>query len=201
MLWLDGRPHPPAHAAHTWAGFSTARWDGDALTVFTTHLKAGWLQRNGVAHSDRATMTERFIRHGNHLTVVSIVDDPDLPRGAVHPHDELGAEPRPGDPAHAVRRRGRGRGPSEGRRASPSARIAGALLEADGVLVALRIAAGCGARRRRHDVSRIPADDEPARRDRSARDDRRATAGAAIRSTGRAGRHASHRCTCRARST
>ena len=76
MLWLDGRPHPPAHAAHTWAGFSTARWDGDALTVFTTHLKAGWLQRNGVAHSDQATMTERFVRHGNVLTVVSIVDDP-----------------------------------------------------------------------------------------------------------------------------
>jgi cyclase len=76
MLWLDGRPHPPAYAAHTWAGFSTARWEGDALTVYTTHLKAGWLQRNGVAHSDQATMTERFIRHGNVLTVVSIVDDP-----------------------------------------------------------------------------------------------------------------------------
>jgi glyoxylase-like metal-dependent hydrolase (beta-lactamase superfamily II) len=76
MLWLDGRPHPSAHAAHTWAGFSTARWEGDALTVFTTHLKAGWLQRNGVAHSDQATMTERFIRHGNHLMVVTIVDDP-----------------------------------------------------------------------------------------------------------------------------
>jgi glyoxylase-like metal-dependent hydrolase (beta-lactamase superfamily II) len=76
MLWLDGRPHPPDHAAHTWAGFSTARWDGAALTVFTTHLKAGWLQRNGVAHSDQATMTEHFIRHGNILTVVSIVDDP-----------------------------------------------------------------------------------------------------------------------------
>jgi glyoxylase-like metal-dependent hydrolase (beta-lactamase superfamily II) len=76
MLWLDGRPHPPAYAAHTWAGFSTAQWDGDALSVFTTHLKVGWLQRNGVAHSDQATMTERFIRHGNVLTVVSIVDDP-----------------------------------------------------------------------------------------------------------------------------
>ena len=75
-IWLDGRPHPPAHAPHTWAGFSTGRWDGNALEVFTTHLKAGWLQRNGVAHSDRATMTERFIRHGNHLTVVTIVDDP-----------------------------------------------------------------------------------------------------------------------------
>jgi hypothetical protein len=76
MLWIDGRPHPPAHAAHTWAGFSTARWEGDALVVLTTHVKAGWLQRNGVAHSDQATMTERFMRHGNILTVVSIVDDP-----------------------------------------------------------------------------------------------------------------------------
>jgi cyclase len=76
IIWLDGRPHPPEHAAHTWAGFSTARWDGTALEVLTTHLKVGWLQRNGVAHSDRATMTERFIRHGSYLTVVTIVDDP-----------------------------------------------------------------------------------------------------------------------------
>src|SRR6187401_2362325 len=76
QIWLDGRPHPAEYAAHTWAGFSTARWDGNALEVLTTHLKVGWLQRNGVAHSDRATMTERFIRHGSHLTVITIVDDP-----------------------------------------------------------------------------------------------------------------------------
>jgi glyoxylase-like metal-dependent hydrolase (beta-lactamase superfamily II) len=76
VIWLDGRAHPPDHGAHTWAGFSTGRWDGDALEVTTSHLKAGWLQRNGVAHSDKATMTERFIRHGNHLMVVTIVDDP-----------------------------------------------------------------------------------------------------------------------------
>jgi glyoxylase-like metal-dependent hydrolase (beta-lactamase superfamily II) len=76
IIWLDGRPHPPAYAAHTWAGFSTGRWDGNALEVVTSHLKAGWLQRNGVAHSDRATMTERFIRHGSMLSVVSIVEDP-----------------------------------------------------------------------------------------------------------------------------
>jgi cyclase len=76
LIWLDGRPHPPAFAPHTWAGFSTGRWEGDTLTVTTTHLKAGWLQRNGVAHSDRATMTEHFIRHGDLLTVVSFVYDP-----------------------------------------------------------------------------------------------------------------------------
>jgi cyclase len=76
MIWLDGRPHPPAYAAHTWAGFSTGRWEGDTLTVTTTHLKVGWLQRNGVAHSDRATMIEHFIRHGDVLTVITAVDDP-----------------------------------------------------------------------------------------------------------------------------
>jgi cyclase len=76
MIWLDGRPHPPAYAPHTWAGFSTGTWQGQTLAVRTTHLKAGWLQRNGVAHSDRATMTEYFMRHGTVLTVVTIVDDP-----------------------------------------------------------------------------------------------------------------------------
>src|SRR4051812_3343973 len=76
VLWLDGRPHPPPYAPHTWAGFSTARWDGDALTVETTHFKVGWLQRNGVAHSDMATMTEHFMRHGDVLTVVTVVYDP-----------------------------------------------------------------------------------------------------------------------------
>jgi cyclase len=76
VLWLDGRSHPPVYAPHTWAGFSTARWDGDTLTVETTHFKVGWIQRNGVAHSDMATMTEHFFRHGDVLTVVTIVRDP-----------------------------------------------------------------------------------------------------------------------------
>ena len=76
LIWLDGRPHPPPYAAHTWAGFSTGVWEGDMLTVTSTHFKAGWIQRNGVAHSDRATMTEHFIRHGDLLTVISVVYDP-----------------------------------------------------------------------------------------------------------------------------
>jgi len=75
-IWLDGRPRPPSYAAHTWAGFSTGKWDGDSLVVETTHLKVGWIQRNGVAHSDRATMAEHFFRHGDVLTVVTVVRDP-----------------------------------------------------------------------------------------------------------------------------
>jgi len=76
MIWLDGRAHPPPFAAHTWQGFSTGRWEGPMLTVTTTHMKAGWIQRNGVPASDRATLVEHFVRHGDLLTIISVVDDP-----------------------------------------------------------------------------------------------------------------------------
>jgi cyclase len=75
-IWMDGRPHPSERAPHTWAGFSTGKWEANALVVTTTHIKMGWIMRNGVPTSDRATMTERFIRHGNHLVDVIIVNDP-----------------------------------------------------------------------------------------------------------------------------
>ena len=75
-IYLDGRPHPPADALHTWAGFSTAKWDGDILTVTVTHLKEGYLRRNGLPRSDKATLTEHWIRNGDFLTIVSIVNDP-----------------------------------------------------------------------------------------------------------------------------
>jgi hypothetical protein len=76
LIWMDGRPHPPEYAAHTWQGFSTGTWEGRMLTVETTHVKMASLQGNGVAHSDQATMVEHFIRHGDYLTVVVIVTDP-----------------------------------------------------------------------------------------------------------------------------
>jgi hypothetical protein len=75
-IWMDGRPHPGPNAPHTWQGFSTGVWQGDILVVTTTHLKIGWIRRNGVPRSDRATLTEHWIRHGNSLTLVSIVHDP-----------------------------------------------------------------------------------------------------------------------------
>jgi cyclase len=76
VIWMDGRPHPPAWAAHTWQGFSTGTWQGNMLTVNTTHLKWAYLERNGVPRSDLATFTEHYIRHGDVLTVVQILYDP-----------------------------------------------------------------------------------------------------------------------------
>jgi len=75
-IWMDGRAHPPAYAQHTAMGFSTGSWSGHVLAVTTTHLKEGWLRRNGVARSDQSTLTEYFIRHDDLLSWTVIVDDP-----------------------------------------------------------------------------------------------------------------------------
>ena len=75
-IWMDGRPHPPAYAPHTWQGFSTGKWEGDMLTVETTHLKPAYVRRNGLARSEKATVREHFIRNGDILTIVTIVTDP-----------------------------------------------------------------------------------------------------------------------------
>ena len=75
-IFMDDTPHPPDFAAHTWQGFSKGHWEGSQLVVETDMLKAGWIRRNGLALTDQAHMTERFIRHGNLLTHVSIIEDP-----------------------------------------------------------------------------------------------------------------------------
>ncbi len=76
-IWMDGRPaHPPEYAAHTFMGFSTGKWEGNILTVYTTHIKQGWARRNGLPESDQATMTEHFLRHGNIMTHMTILSDP-----------------------------------------------------------------------------------------------------------------------------
>ena len=77
-IYLDGRPHPPAHAAHTFQGFSTGSWEGNMLRVETTHLKENYLRRNGVPRSAKATFTERWAIHGNYLTITHVVYDPVL---------------------------------------------------------------------------------------------------------------------------
>ncbi|HEX4138676.1 MAG TPA: MBL fold metallo-hydrolase [Bryobacteraceae bacterium] len=75
-IWMDGRPHPPEYALHTWSGFSTGKWVGNMLVITTTHLKGAYLRRNGASFSDKATMMEYITRHGDYLLVTMIVTDP-----------------------------------------------------------------------------------------------------------------------------
>ena len=75
-IWMDGRPHPPEYAEHTWQGFSTGKMEGNMLTVTTDHLKNGWIRRNGIPRSEKATVVEHIIRNGNYITWMVIVTDP-----------------------------------------------------------------------------------------------------------------------------
>ena len=75
-VYMDGRARPPAYAPHTFTGFSTGKYDGNILTVTTTHLKRGWIRANGVAQSDEAKVTEHYIRHDDIITVFAVTDDP-----------------------------------------------------------------------------------------------------------------------------
>jgi hypothetical protein len=93
----------PKNDAPSWQGFSVARWDtgltpaggqlplglsqrqgirSRSLEVVTTNLKPGYLRKNGVPYSAKATVTEYFERFaepdGNdHLMVMTIVTDPE----------------------------------------------------------------------------------------------------------------------------
>jgi hypothetical protein len=75
-IWMDGRPHPSKNAPHEMAGFTTGTWEDDVLTAYTTHMRAGIIRRNGAPSSDQTTMTTRFFRHGDLLTVTTRIDDP-----------------------------------------------------------------------------------------------------------------------------
>jgi hypothetical protein len=75
-IWMDGRPHPPAHALHTWSGFSTGEWDGNDLVITTTHLKEAYIRRTGLMRSDQSTLRTRWRRIGNYLQATVIMYDP-----------------------------------------------------------------------------------------------------------------------------
>jgi hypothetical protein len=75
-IWMDGRPHPPEDAPHRFSGFTTGVWEGNTLTTYTTHVKEGYLRRNGVPTSDQTTFTLYISRHGDTLTITAIIEDP-----------------------------------------------------------------------------------------------------------------------------
>jgi len=76
VIWMDGRKHPSEFAEHTWGGFSTGEWVGNALKITTTHMKTTFINRNGPPTSYRGTMVEWITRHGDMLSHFAWVDDP-----------------------------------------------------------------------------------------------------------------------------
>ena len=77
QIFIDGRPLP-VDPNPSWNGYSTAKWDGDALVVQTAGFRDElWLDMGGSPMSDAAKMTER-IRRPNFgtLELEITVDDP-----------------------------------------------------------------------------------------------------------------------------
>lgn len=79
LIFLDGRAHPPANAPHTKVGHSVGRWEGSTLVVDTTHLSSSTITNNGLNHSDKVHLIERFWlgNGGKTLMMLQEFEDPD----------------------------------------------------------------------------------------------------------------------------
>lgn len=77
QVFLDGRSHP-RDPQPAWMGYSTGRWDGDALVVETVGFNdQTWLDGTGHPHSDRMRLQERFVRHSvGRMDIEITIDDP-----------------------------------------------------------------------------------------------------------------------------
>jgi hypothetical protein len=79
VLYTDGRPHI-GQRIRQYLGDSRARWEGDELVVETTNLTDKTSigpNGNGLRHSDRMKITERFKRVADQILQYQItVDDP-----------------------------------------------------------------------------------------------------------------------------
>ena len=79
VLYTDGRPHISPSISQL-LGDSRARWEGDELVVVTTNLTdktSIGLNGNGMRHSDKMVITERFKRVADDVVQYQItIDDP-----------------------------------------------------------------------------------------------------------------------------
>jgi hypothetical protein len=80
VIFTDGRGHMPAGAPLTKTGDSIGRWEGDTLVVETIHLKEATITNNGLSHSDKVRVTERFrlSADGKKLLATQEFEDPEM---------------------------------------------------------------------------------------------------------------------------
>jgi hypothetical protein len=78
VVFMDGRK-PDATTPDSKVGYSVGRWDGDTLVVDTTHIEAGTILNNGLGHSNKVHLVERFrvSADGSQLLSTQEFEDPD----------------------------------------------------------------------------------------------------------------------------
>ena len=79
LIYTDGTKHPDdIHDYPAFMGHSIGKWEGDTLVVDTVGIKErSWLDSNGLEHSDKLHLTERFRRIGpDSISYAVTYDDP-----------------------------------------------------------------------------------------------------------------------------
>jgi len=77
QIFTDGRPLP-ADPTPSWNGYSSGKWEGDALVVRSNGFREGlWLDASGSPMTEAATVVEEFRRPNYGTLEIKItVDDP-----------------------------------------------------------------------------------------------------------------------------
>jgi hypothetical protein len=75
-IWMDGRPSPSSQALHSYEGFASGQWRGQTLVALITHLKDGFLTRNGIPASNQETIRLFLTRHDDLLSLTYVIRDP-----------------------------------------------------------------------------------------------------------------------------
>ncbi len=81
IIYLDGRPHPPEIMEYPqFMGHSIGRWEGDTLVVDTIGINdRTWLDSNGLEHSDKLHLVERFRKTGPDVIEYAVTyEDPEF---------------------------------------------------------------------------------------------------------------------------
>jgi hypothetical protein len=79
VVFMDGRK-PEANTPDSKVGFSVGRWEGDTLVVDTTNIEAATITNNGLSHSNKVRLTERFrlSDDGTALLSTQEFEDPEM---------------------------------------------------------------------------------------------------------------------------
>ena len=80
IIFMDGRAHPPESAPHSKTGHSVGHWEGDELVIDTTHLEPATITNNGLEHSARIHLVERYKLSADRKTLMATqwFEDPEV---------------------------------------------------------------------------------------------------------------------------
>lgn len=78
QVFMDGRELEAEPLLPTWMGYATGHWDGDVLVIESNgYNDRTWLTREGLPHTDRLRITERYRRLDfGHITLDISYEDP-----------------------------------------------------------------------------------------------------------------------------